>query len=162
MSGDIRITWQEDLMEGDFNFQTDIQDLEASTGLQTAVIISLFTDRRAKEDDILPDSNNLGRRGWWGDLASPEVEGDQIGSRLWLLEREKTLESVLIKAKQYAEESLQWLIEDKAAVKVEAEVERQGISGNDILALKVLIYQIDGNKKAKEYLFRWAVQELRA
>ncbi len=158
---DIRITWNADLMEGDFNFDIDAQDLESSTGLQTAVIISLFTDRRARDDDELPDPNSDDRRGWWGDLASPLIEGDQIGSRLWLLDREKTLESVLVKAKQYAEEALQWMIEDGVAVKIEAETERQGIVGQDILALKVRIYRTFGNDKTEEFSFQWAVQESR-
>lgn len=158
---DIRITWDVGLMEGDFNFDIDIQDLESSTGLQTAVIISLFTDRRARDDDELPDPNNSDRRGWWGDLPSPLVEGDQIGSRLWLLCREKTIESVLVRAKQYAKEALQWMIDDGVAVKIEVETERQGIPGQDILALKVLIYREFGNQKAEEFFFQWSVQELR-
>ena len=158
---DIRITWDVELMEGDFNFDTDIQDLEASTGLQTAVIMSLFTDRRAKADDILPDSNNPDRRGWWGDLIS-DVEDDQIGSRLWLLDREKTTESVLIRAKEYAEEALQWLITDGVAVKVVAIAERQGTSGNDRLALGIQIYKKDGNVEALNFSSQWAVQMSRA
>lgn len=156
---DIRITWDVDLVQGDFNFLTNVQDLETSTGLQTSVIISLFTDRRAKDDDVLPDSGNTDRRGWWGDLTS-EFEDDQIGSRLWLLERSKTTEDIPIRAKKYAEEALQWLIDDKIAVKVEAEAERQGSPGNDILALKVAIYKPDGG--IETYSFQWNVQQSRA
>ena len=161
---DIRITWQNevgDIIEGDFNFDLDEQDLESSTGLQTAVIMSLFTDRRAREDDELPDPNNPDRRGWWGDLTS-KFPNDQIGSRLWLLERSKTTEDIPVRAKKYAEESLNWLIQDGVAVRVEVEAERQGNPGNDILALKVLIYRKDGNKQAEEFYFQWGVQESRA
>ena len=32
--------------------------------LETQVILSLFTDQRASDDDELPDSRH-GRRGWW-------------------------------------------------------------------------------------------------
>ena len=142
MSGDIRIIWASNLMEGDFSFDTSIQDLESDAGLETAVIISLFTDRRAKIDDILPDSNNSDRRGWWGDLVS-DIENDQIGSRLWLLNREKTLESVLIRTKEYAKEALNWLIEDGVAIKIEASAERLGPVGQDILALLVQIHKPD-------------------
>ena len=160
---DIRITWQNepgDLLEGDFNFDVSAQDLEASTGLQTAIIMSLFTDRRAREDDVLPDSENLDRRGWWGDLTS-SYENDQIGSRLWLLERSKITEDIIPRAKKYAEEALQWLVEDGVAVKVEVEAERQGTPGTDILALKVKIYRIYGNDQAEEFYYQWAVQESR-
>jgi len=161
---DIRITWQNedgDLLEGDFNFDEDAQDLETSTGLQTAVIISLFTDRRANKDDVLPDPSNLDRRGWWGDLTS-NFPNDQIGSRLWLLERCKTTEDIVPRAKKYAEEALKWLIDDGVAVKVEVEAERQGTPGNDILAFKVRIYRKYGNDQSKEFYYQWAVQESRA
>ena len=147
MPKDVRISWDLGLMEGDFIFDEVTQDLEYDEGLETAVIISLFTDRRANFDDILPDSSNRDFRGWWGDLASPLIEGDQIGSRLWLLEREKTLKTVLVRAKQYAEEALQWMIEDRIATKIEVDVERQGIEGQDVLALQVRIRQAEGIEK---------------
>jgi len=159
--GDIRIIWDSGLQEGDFNFETGNQDLETDDSLETAVVISLFTDRRAKIDDELPDPNNPDRRGWWGDLVSPVVEGDQIGSRLWLLNREKTLETVLVRAKEYAEESLKWLLEDGVAVKVVAETERQGLVGNDRLALKVEIYKIDGTNEAYNFEAQWLAQKER-
>jgi len=161
MPKDIRISWDIGLMEGDFIFDEAIQDLEGDEGLETAVIISLFSDRRAKPDDILPDPNNTDLRGWWGDLTGPFVAGDQIGSRLWLLSREKTLNSVLVRAKQYAEEALQWMIEDGVAVKIEVETERQGTPGRDILALLVKIYQVDGIKKALQYELQWIAQGFR-
>ena len=161
MSKDIRITWDSDLMEGNFDFDSNIQDLESDEGLETAIIISLFSDRRANIDDILPDPSNLDRRGWWGDLASPDVEGDQIGSRLWLLNREKTLESVLIRAKEYAEEALQWLLEDGAVAKVVVETERQGTRGNDRLVIGVKIQKADGNEVALDFEAQWTGQQAR-
>lgn len=96
-------------------------DMAEDDGLNTAVIVSLFTDRRANPDDALPDGTD-DRRGWWGD-AFPDVDGDRIGSRLWLLSREKQLPSVLQRAQQYAEEALAWLVEDgiASAVNVVAE-----------------------------------------
>lgn len=76
-------------------------DLQGDDGLMTAVIISLFTDARAHDDDPLPDERvgvSSDRRGWWGDCL-PDAQGEQtlesIGSRLWLLWREKDLDSVV-------------------------------------------------------------------
>ncbi len=157
---DIKIIWDTEFQEGDFVFNTADQDLEADNTLETAVIISLFSDRRAKIDDPLPDPNNLDRRGWWGDLVSFPVPGDQIGSRLWLLNREKTLEDVLARAKQYAQEALQWLVEDGVAVKIVIETERQGEEGNDRLAIRVEIYRTDGNKEAFNFGAQWDAQKL--
>lgn len=100
---------------------------EEDDGLESAVVISLFTDRRAENDDEVDGED---RRGWWGDLFA-DVEGDRIGSRLWLLSREKQLPAVLIKAREYASEALQWLIDDgvASAVTVTTEIVRQGLLG---------------------------------
>ena len=88
-------------------------------GLKTAVILSLFIDRRAETDDVLPD-NTGDRRGWWADAYS-EIEDDKIGSRLWLLSREKQMSSVLMRAKEYAEEALAWMVEDNIVESVTVE-----------------------------------------
>jgi phage gp46-like protein len=103
--------------------------LTEDDGLETAVIISLFTDRRAAEDDVLPGMDG-DRRGWWAD-AYPAVQGDLIGSRLWLLAREKQIPQTLARAREYAIEALQWLVEDgiAASVDVTAEVVRTGVLG---------------------------------
>ena len=104
--------------------------------LERAVIISLFTWRRADPDDKLPGSSKYG---WWGDTYA-EVKGDRIGSKLWLLMRSKLTNEVLAQAKEYAEESLQWLIEDQVAKSVTVEVERGGL---DQLNLKAIIAKPD-------------------
>ncbi|MCW5666468.1 MAG: phage GP46 family protein [Piscinibacter sp.] len=123
-------TWFRDFA-GDL--QVEGAQLDEDDGLETAVVLSLFTDRRANDDDALPDSAGQAereRRGWWGDSYA-EVTGDRIGSRLWLLSREKQLASVLERARQYADEALRWLVEDGVAreVTVSAEVVRSGVLG---------------------------------
>lgn len=153
MAGDIKISWDNALMKGDFLFEGN--DLVSDDGLQTAAIISLFTDRRARDDDTLPDTILGDKRGWWGDLASPEVEGDEIGSRLWLLEREKTLPEVLIRAEQYVKEALQWMIDDEVAASISVTAERAGILGNDRLYLKVEIRETDGTITAIKFAVQW-------
>lgn len=111
-------------------------DLVAEGSLRTAVILSLFLDRRANDDDILPNDSD-DRRGWWADTVAPMTDygigggsasGDHIGSRLWLLSREKQLAGVLERARHYAEEALTWLVEDgvATAVQVTATNPRQG------------------------------------
>lgn len=137
---DIKLLWHE--------FGADIRsesgDLLAEEDLTTAVILSLFCDARAREDDVLPDgTDNL--RGWWADTVAPmpatglnqvedSLQQDKFGSRLWLLAREKQLPEVLHRAKDYAEEALQWLITDKVAraVRVTPSIIRQGWLGLDI------------------------------
>ena len=109
--------------------------LGTDEGLETAVLISLFTRRRALPDDVLPDPLGNNRGGWWGDLY-PDVEGDLIGSRLWLLSRSKTTQTVMNQAKIYAEEALQWMVEDGVATSVTVIVERHAAG---VLAFQVSI-----------------------
>jgi len=110
-------------------------DLATDNGLETAVIVSLFTDRRADDDDALPSGTD--RRGWWADayVLSRFGAPEPIGSRLWLLSREKTLAQALTKAQEYAAEALMWLVDDGAAAGVQVAAEQQG----DRLAIGVTI-----------------------
>lgn len=106
--------------------------LAEEPGLETAVMLSLFTDRRAEDGDALPGGSD-DKRGWWGDMYA-ENPGDKFGSRLWLLSREKQTPSVLVRARRYAEEALAWLVEDgiARAVSVSADIVRQGVLGLSI------------------------------
>lgn len=106
--------------------------------LVRAVMISLFTWRRANPDDDLPDGGS--RMGWWGD-GFPVVANDRIGSRLWLLSRAKIVPETLTRAKAYAEEALQWLVDDGVAARVLVEVERQGLT---TVALACRFFKSDG------------------
>ena len=121
-------------------------DLIREDTLRTAVVLSLFLDARAKDDDEIPDGSS-NRRGWWADAYAGQVP-DSFGSRLWLLHREKQLTSVLARAKEYAEEALAWFVKDGVAksVQVTAEIPRQGALG-----LQVVIERPDGSRI--EYLF---------
>jgi len=125
---DIALTY-----DGDRRFDLALSgaDLASESGMRAAVIVSLFSDRRAERDDVLPGApHDTDRRGWWAD-AWPEVSGDRIGSRLWLLSREKQTADVLQRARGYAEEALAWLVEDGAALAVEVDAEwvRAGLLG---------------------------------
>ncbi|MFJ3112310.1 phage GP46 family protein [Pseudomonas putida] len=92
--------------------------------LRRAVTISLFTWRRAGADDQLDDAD---RKGWWGDSV-PTEPGDQIGSRLWLLQRRTITQDTLRDAQEYAEEALRWMTEDQIVTAVTVTVERQDIN----------------------------------
>ena len=146
---DLKLLWDDALSIADLEFADN--DITKSTGLHTAVIISLFSDRRARDDDVLPDPTSLDKRGWFGDLISPAVTGDQIGSRLWLLEREKTTPEVLKRAEEYCIEALQWMIDDGVVASIDIEVERQ----EALLAIKVELRKIDGSVEALEFSAEW-------
>lgn len=113
--------------------------LDSQEPLVRAVMISLFTWRRANPDDDLPADS---RHGWWGDIY-PDIPNDRIGSRLWLLSRAKITTETIARAKEYAEEALQWLIEDGVASRVDVESERQGLS---TIAIACRIYKTGGKR----------------
>ncbi|MCM1512604.1 MAG: phage GP46 family protein [Oxalobacter formigenes] len=96
--------------------------------LARAVVISLFAWRRAKADDKLPGTT---KNGWWGDTY-PDVEGDRIGSRLWLLSRDVLSQDTLLRAEEYAREALAWLVEDGIAQSVAVSVARLGLDKMEI------------------------------
>ena len=143
---DIRTFW----LDGIGQWQVVGPGLAEDNGLETAVILSLFTDRQADPDDVLPD-NSTDRRGWWAD-AYPSVDGDLIGSRLWLLSREKQLPEVLSRAKEYAEEALSWMIEDGVADSVVAIAEK---AGAELLGLTVQINRPTGTPARFRFDLFW-------
>lgn len=100
---DIKTIWNADTGSGDW--QAASGDLTSGDDLQTAIYISLFTDRQARSDDSYDGDN---RRGWWGDTDADY----EIGSRIWLLQRQKLTTTVANSAVSYAKEALQWLIDD--------------------------------------------------
>jgi phage gp46-like protein len=91
--------------------------LQSDPGLASAILISLFTDRRVDPEEAEGD-----RRGWIGDALS-EVEADRIGSRLWLLKREKATEETRLRALEYAAEALAWMVETALVTGFEIDAE---------------------------------------
>lgn len=113
--GDIGIFLLED---NSFDLKIESGDLKGDAGLETAVTISLFTDKRVTDEEL--PQGQVDKRGFWGDMF-PEVDRDQIGSRLWTLEREKRTEEVLRKYEDYSQEALKWMLEDGVASAITAE-----------------------------------------
>lgn len=114
-----------------FNGQTLTADwvltghqLNAEHGLQTAIALSLFTDARALDGDVIPDGTG-DRRGWWGDMVPPAgAAADtpwRLGSRLWLLSREKQTAETARRAEDYCREALDWLTRLGVAARVEVQ-----------------------------------------
>jgi phage gp46-like protein len=149
MARDIRITNDNYTQEADF--QQNNGDLLIDEGLETAVQMSLFTRRRASLDEV-DDVDDRG--GWWADQIST-FENDEIGSKLWLLSRSKNTPQNVKKAREYAYESLEWLIEDKIVQKIEVEAEGEKNYNGDWLKIKAKLFKSDGNIIAYKYETLW-------
>lgn len=121
--------------------------LASGDDLQSAVLISLFTDRVALIDDVPPDGSG-DPRGWWADDAVTPV-----GSRLWLLWRAKRTQQTLQAAQDYAIEALQWLVDDGVAAGFDVFVEWESPS---TLAMQVTVIKNDGETVAINFPTAWA------
>jgi len=118
-------------------------------GIKSAVIISLFTDRRLPFAGNAPSVKD-DRRGWWGDNTLQS--DDRMGSRLWTLAREKTISSSIIpKAEEIIKEALAWMIEDKVADDVVVVVTKED---NNTLSFKVTLVRPQ-DEKTSGYNFLW-------
>lgn len=132
-------------------------DVLTGNDLSTAVLISLFTDRRANEDDKLPSGDDP--RGWWADA----MDGQRIGSRLWLLENASNLPETLALAKEYALEALQWLVSDGIAKSIAVTTAAQrGTDCNNVLAFDVQITKPDSKTLAWRYRYAWDLRQLQS
>lgn len=138
---DIKTVWKIDAG----SWVSETGDLASGDDLDTAVLISLFTDQQARTDDTYDGDD---RRGWWGDLGADY----QIGSRLWLIYRQRLSRDIAEKAKNYAREALQWMIDDLIAADV---LVTYRIIYPSTLYLYVVIEQPDGSKRSIEFDWAW-------
>ncbi len=102
---DFRLVWNNNA--GDLSIADG--DIALDNTLQSAVLVSLFTDARVSADE-LPDGET-DRRGWWGQDVQ-EQQDIGIGSKLWTLERSKRTDETLERYRGYTAEALQWLVDD--------------------------------------------------
>lgn len=120
---------------------------DMTDNLSRAVVISLFTWRRADNNDDY--DLELGKKGWWGD-SFPQVTNDKIGSKLWMLLRQKITDETISRAQEYTEQALQWLIDDGVVTSVSSSVERDQDNPNR-LNLQVILTT---NSQSLNYEFK--------
>jgi phage gp46-like protein len=103
------------LVDGCLNIglREDGAALERDDGLETAVVLSLFTDQRVSSAEL--PAGEPSQRGWWGDQFA---DGDQIGSKLWLARRGKINNQTAVEWEARALASLNWMLQDGVAESV--------------------------------------------
>ena len=127
-------------------------DFKADEGLETAILISLFSDQRVTESEL--PAGHTDKRGYWGDLYPP-IQGDKIGSKIWTHERGKASTETLAAIESRIPEALDWLIDDGAAASVSVE--------GSLDVYKQMFFTIEISRPSGEsdrYSLIWDKQEL--
>lgn len=123
--------------------------LAVDSGLESAVLLSLFTDRLATPDFVPPDGSK-DRRGHWSDT----YESSPLGSNLWQLERavKSNATAVLAQARTYCLEALQWLIDDQVVASIA--VMTAWVSATT-LGIAIVITAPNGSTQTFDYAWAW-------
>lgn len=149
LDGDIKFFYSGQ-QPADIGLDANGHSLIRDPGLETATLISLFSQGRAGEEDKLPDKADT-RRGWWGDTLHEKP----IGSKLWLLDRAKITDETRVAAEQYARDCLAWMVEDGIADSIEVETRRNGLYRIDTA---VRIIKKDNSNVFFRYFLNWKAQ----
>lgn len=144
---DIAIAWDTQNACGDWTLAGG--DLVTGPSIESAVAVSLFTDRRAAADYVpLDGSGDL--RGFWADTYSD----GPWGSRLWQLRiAVKTDQTkLLLQAQDICQEALAWLV--KAGAVAAVDVAASWLNATD-MGLLVTVTKPDGSTQAFTYSWAW-------
>jgi phage gp46-like protein len=125
-------------------------DLTTGQDLETACLVSLFTDKLATPD-FVPTDGTSDRRGWWADPYNDQP----LGSSLWQLERAHKTRDTLGLARRYALDALQWLVDDGVASRVDVDTRWVGPPGSTMLGIAILISKPDGSATRFQYGWAW-------
>jgi len=155
--GDIRIGFDvrdqyADLILGD-------RDVDRDGGFETAILITLLTDKRADEGDPLPDEGGY-KGGWWGD-SIPVVADYKMGTKLWLLQRSKTIEEVPAQAEEYLKDGFQWMLDDGIIESMTVSAQRVDADNGSILMISLAFKRPEGQTVFYKFYYNWQTQILR-
>lgn len=145
---DLAIAWDAENARGDW--QMDGPSLALGNDLETAILVSLFTDRVAAPGYVPTDGTN-DPRGWWADSYT----GDPIGSRLWQLDRaiKSNSTKTLRTAELYCREALQWLVSDNI---VTAFTVNAWWVTPTRLGIRIVVTQPPGTTQTFQYSWAWS------
>ena len=122
--GDIRIRF--DNLTGTGDFAMDGPGLETGHELETAVLVSLFTDAQADPGDAV--ANEIDPRGWWADTYSAQedptlsrIPNDRTGSKLWQVFNMPRSQPTLNWMADQIRVALNWMLVDGVASVVEVD-----------------------------------------
>ena len=134
------------ISDSSYDFQIENGDLAIDDGLETSLISSLFSDRRADESQVFQPER---RRGWIGDLVST-TPGYLFGSHIWLLEQSRLTQTTLNDIEDYAKKALQWMVDGGFAINISADASLTSRSNSPII-LNIEITSPNGSTSKKAF-----------
>jgi phage gp46-like protein len=120
-------------------------DFETDDGLETAIIISGFTDAKVTQTEYPSES----QRGWWAD----EFVNDGLGSKLWLCDRSKISNELFSNLKKYWMDCLQWMVDSSSVKTIDVEVVQ-----SEKYTVNINIEITKNDNSVFEYSVPWFVQ----
>ena len=102
--------------EGLFVLSVHNSDLVPVLGMETAILVSLFTNQRLDETQVMTP---IDRGGWFGNVLTPDRE---LGSKLWAWENSRTTSSLMGEIRDCAKRSFDWMARDTIARKTSVNV----------------------------------------
>lgn len=112
MPSDIKFVKDE---KGSYDIDFENGDFALTDGLDTAILLSIFAEKRATRSQV---EDPLKRRGHFSnEFAS--VEGYQVGSTQWLFtEQAENSESNTTQLENSIKDGLRWFVDDKICKKI--------------------------------------------
>jgi phage gp46-like protein len=150
---DIRVIFDQTTCS--FSWGVVNNDLDITHDLDTAISISLFSDRVAGPDYVAPPGTTgvVDKRGHFSD----SYEVIKIGSRLWQLKRAKKIGNTLLQeVKDMSQEALQWLLDYNIASTLLIQTSWQSPR---IIAIAVTVTE-PVNGITSKFTYAWAWQTL--
>lgn len=141
-----------------FDMFTNNGDMKTTSSMDGWVINSLFINRRAPDDMEIQGDELDKLQGWWGDIY-PQIEGDQWGSLLWTLAREKITEETLNRFEEFSRSALVWMIDDRIASEINVQVSRL-VGRRGWILLEIDIIRPTGNRERFRFNYAWEAQKL--
>lgn len=130
--------------DGLFVLSVKNNDLVPVEGMESAILVSLFTDQRLDESQMdIP----INRGGWFGNVLTPNRE---LGSKLWAYENVRVSSGLMGNIRDCAKRSFDWMNKDNLTRKISVTVTPKGQQVHININLTAR-----GDKVGHDYAYLW-------
>ena len=130
--------------DGLFVLSVKNNDLVPVEGMESAILVSLFTDQRLDESQMdIP----INRGGWFGNALTPNRE---LGSKLWAYDNARITSGLVGNIRDCAKRSFDWMNQDNLTRKTSVSV---ALKGQQITIITTLTAR--GDKVGHDYAYLW-------